>query len=176
MWPSTSDLSAEWQEQLCLPKHDSAPLRGHLSDDQQVEAILQGFLQFGPAAWLLIGASFRIAQLRRTPLVVLPNRRGYLKAVSVSNGTIIAAVLTRARLAYRLYSLRSTSGLLTSRQCRTYPAASASGETVLGRHRGAMHALIPGAWPKCSTINPFDQLFVDRNSQRCHTCRSPTCR
>lgn len=104
MWPPTTSLGAEWQEQLCLPKHDSAPLRGHLSDNQQVEAILQGLLQFGPAAWLLVGASFRIAQLRGAPLVVLPNRRGYLKAVSVSNGTIVAVVLTHARLACRLYS------------------------------------------------------------------------
>jgi hypothetical protein len=82
MWPPTIDLSAEWQEQLCLPKHDSARRQGYLSDDQQLEAIFQGLLQFGPAAWLLVGASFRIAQLRGAPLVVLPNRQGYLKAVS----------------------------------------------------------------------------------------------
>lgn len=86
MWPPRIDLSAEWQEQLCHPENDSARLQGHLSDDQQVETILQGLLQFGPAAWLLVGASFRIAQLRGAPLVVLPNRRGYLKAVSVSHG------------------------------------------------------------------------------------------
>lgn len=115
MRPPTTDLIAEWQEQLCLPKHDSAPLRGHLSDDQQVEAILQGLLQFGPAAWLLIGAWFRIAQLRGAPLVALPNRRGYLKAVSVSHGTIIAAMLTSIRLACQLRSLCSTPGAPTSR-------------------------------------------------------------
>ncbi|ETS83861.1 hypothetical protein PFICI_05737 [Pestalotiopsis fici W106-1] len=110
MWPSITDLSAGWQEQLCLPDHDSAPLRGHLSDDQQVEAILQGLLQFGPAAWLLIGASFRIAQLRGAPLVVLPNRQGYPKALVVS-------ILCALQLSYLLLSdvERSQSHLLAAR-------------------------------------------------------------
>ena len=51
-----------------------------------MEAVLQGLLVFGPAACLIIGAPVRIAQLYGAKLVVLPNRRGYLKIVSISKG------------------------------------------------------------------------------------------
>ncbi len=94
MWPPTANSRLEWPEQLCLRKDGSGPIRGHLSDDPRVEAVLQGLLVFGPAAWLLIGAPVRIAQLRGANLVVLPNRQGYLKAVSISRGETIAAPLT----------------------------------------------------------------------------------
>lgn len=55
---------------------------GNFSDDPRLEAFFQGLLLFGPAAWLLVGAPVRFAQLRRARTVLLPNRRGYLKVVS----------------------------------------------------------------------------------------------
>ena len=66
---------------LCLLPRDGLPARGRLSNDDRVEALLQGLLNFGPAAWLLLAAPVRIAQLRRAKLVVLPNRRGFVKSV-----------------------------------------------------------------------------------------------
>ena len=77
---------AEWPRQLCLRTGASAPWQGHLSDDPNVEAVLQRFLVYGPAVVLLLVAPIRIAQLYRAKLVVLPNTRGYLKAVSTIYG------------------------------------------------------------------------------------------
>ena len=85
MWLAQVTSPATWPEQLCLPHDGSRPLQGHLSDNMQVEAVLQGLLLLGPAVWLLVGAAFRIVQLRRAKLVVVPNRRLYVKIVCVSS-------------------------------------------------------------------------------------------
>lgn len=86
MWPPIASSRFEWSEQICLPKHDSGPIRGHLSDIAWIEAALQALLVFGPAAWLLIAAPFRVAQMWERKAVVLSNRRGYFKAVGISEG------------------------------------------------------------------------------------------
>jgi hypothetical protein len=83
MWPTTANSWPEWLEQLCLRKDGSGSGHGRLSDDVRVEALLQGLLVFGPAAWLLVGTPVRTAQLYGAKLVVLQNRRGYFKAVSI---------------------------------------------------------------------------------------------
>jgi len=90
MWPQ---MANSWPRQLYLYKDDSEPIRGYLSDDPRVEAVLQCLLVFVPAAWLIVGAPVRIAQFCGAKLVVLPNRRGYLKIVSISKGKIVAASL-----------------------------------------------------------------------------------
>ena len=166
MWPSTTHLT----EQLCLREDDAGPIRGHLSDDPRVEAVLQALLVFGPTAWLLIGASFRIAQLWEAKLVVLPNRRGYLKAVSISNkGETVAAPLTYIYLAQRLHPLRFKVSLPSSRHSGTRPLEAVGSTTAfLGRCYSCMCALVPRARPKCRTIQSLDQLSCYHNSQRCH--------
>lgn len=72
-------MMSSWSE-LCRP----GSLRGHLSDNPQVENVLQSLLFWGPAAWLLVCAPFRIAVLKGRKLVLLPNRRLYVKIVSTS--------------------------------------------------------------------------------------------
>ncbi len=83
MWPfAATNWGSEWPGQLCLRGDNSWPLRGTLSDDPRIEAIVQAFLVIGPSTWLLFGTPVRIAQLYGANLVILPNRQGYLKTVS----------------------------------------------------------------------------------------------
>ncbi|KAK4449692.1 hypothetical protein QBC34DRAFT_350884 [Podospora aff. communis PSN243] len=80
--PSTS-RDFGWFEALpslvCDRDRVAVPPRGRLSDNPRADAFLQNLLVFGPAAWLLSGALFRIFQLWGAKPVVLPNRRGYPK-------------------------------------------------------------------------------------------------
>lgn len=165
MWP-------EMPEKLRLCKDDLGPVRGHLSDDARVEAVLQCLLVFGPAAWLLLGAPVRIAQLRGAKLVVLPNSRGYLKAVSISKGKPVGAPLTHMCPARLFHSLRLTVSLPRSRHSGTGTLEPVGSTTAfLGRRCSRTSALVPRARPKCRTIHSLDQLFCHDGSQRCHPSR-----
>ncbi|KAJ6781871.1 hypothetical protein PWT90_06528 [Aphanocladium album] len=95
MWPPLG--LARWSEQFCHPdpEDNTRPARGTLSDNPQVEALLQGILRFGPAAWFLFIAPLRIARLRGEKLVVARNRRLYFKApvaILICSLQLIAAV------------------------------------------------------------------------------------
>lgn len=84
MLPLGASIGPPWSESLCLRKDDNfVPRKGHLSSSPRLDAILQALVLFGPAAWLLVGTPVRFVQLRKTDLVVLPNRRGFLKIVSI---------------------------------------------------------------------------------------------
>jgi len=78
---STAKTGLAWPSQFCSRDGPPGPSQGYLSDNPDVEAVIQGILTYGPAAVLLLGAPIRIAQLYGAKLVVLPNRRGYVKVV-----------------------------------------------------------------------------------------------
>lgn len=80
-----SNSRPSWLGGLCLEKNNnSVPLKGHLSSSPRLDAILQGLLLFGPVVWIVVGTPIRVSRLRKADLVILPNRRGYLKAVRIS--------------------------------------------------------------------------------------------
>lgn len=108
MLPPGASFGPSWSESLCLRKDNNfVPPRGHLSSSPRLDAILQALILFGPAAWLLVGTLVRFVQLRKTDLVVLPNRRGYLKIVSIYNGgmeSILMPLFAIGANNYVLYS------------------------------------------------------------------------
>ena len=82
MSPPTAHTWLRWPEQFCYRDSHIAGGQGHLADDPRLEAIIQRLLTFGPAIVLLLFAPLRVFQLYKAKIVVLPNRRGYFKAVS----------------------------------------------------------------------------------------------
>ncbi|KAK0717285.1 hypothetical protein B0T26DRAFT_675615 [Lasiosphaeria miniovina] len=83
---------------------------GHLSENAQLDAVLQLLFVFGLAVWLLLGAPIRIFQLYGAKLVVLPNRRGYFKIA----GTVTLFALQLASLVFGILN-HAHWGLLASR-------------------------------------------------------------
>ncbi|RDW89784.1 hypothetical protein BP6252_01816 [Coleophoma cylindrospora] len=116
---------AGWFAPTCLPAEEriqrgfTAP-QGHLSDNNYIEAFLQGLLVFGPPLFLLIGAPIRIFQLYRTKLVVVPNYRGLVKVIVSSTlfalqlvyiVTIIVKTADTTVLAYQVLFLVASAAL-----------------------------------------------------------------
>ena len=161
---------------LCVPKNVSAPSRGHLSDEPRVETLLQALLVFGPAVWLLVGAAFRIVQLRRAKIVVIPNRRGYPKLVAT-------LTLFGLQLAHLVFGIREHSSwdILTARVLGLVTAAVVGVLSLLehGRNVGpstllttylvlvtfsdaVQIALLAVAWNLCNPWGLASAILADR--------------
>ena len=162
---------------LCVRKNVSAPSRGHLSDEPRVESLLQALLVFGPAVWLLVGAAFRIVQLRRAKIVVVPNRRGYPKLVAT-------LTLFGLQLAYLVFGIREHSSSWDALTARVLGLATAAVVGVLsllehGRNVGpsallttylvlvtfsdaVQIALLAVAWNLCSPWGLASAIFAAR--------------
>lgn len=175
MSSATRDSVFEWLGQQLCRDDFPGPIRGHLSENPRAEAALRQLLVFGPSACLLLGTPFRVSQLRGAKIVVRPNRRGYLKAVSLSQVQPIAMLaLTCSSTARHCYAL----GLGTIPVCRRLPGPQKRtygifGDTLglAGHGDSGLRPLFPRTRPERRTIHSFDRISCLDRLQRCHRGR-----